>query len=479
MRTLTASRQHTVALLGLLAWVPAAPVCAVGLAPFEPVAGCYIGAYIEMDPVAKDDIATFERLTGKKHASYFRYVGYGQPFPFQWAEKLKAARAMPHIAWEPNSGLDPVQDDQYLRGWAQACAHYEQPIFLRFASEMNGDWEAWSGNPELYVRKWRMVYDVIRRIAPNVIMVWCPFATPKSTIPLYYPGDEYVDWVGINVYSVVWHNGNTSRRAVEDALQHLAFVYGLYADRKPIAVCEYAATHYCEAEHAATTQFAIDKMRQLYESVRTRFPRVKMVNWFSVDTVEEGLAHNDYALTSDPMVLQAYRTLVASDTFLSTVQSPEMVAAGGEPGTMVTSGPGPVALPGAAQVPQPGAVPIVTGPVPVSQVIPRTTVPLALSEEASPAATEIAIVVRGGSPAALYGEVMIEAVLGPALQADRLFLYLDDRLRTATTSAPFSFRWNAATAPPGEHIIRAVAKDADGGSFAEAEASVIVAKPEG
>ena len=85
----------------------------------------------------------------------------------------------------------------------------------------------------------------------------------------------------------------------------------------------------------------------------------------------------------------------------------------------------------------------------------------------------------GGRPAALYGEVTIEAVFGPALQPDRLYLYLDDRLRTATTSAPFSFRWNSATTPPGEHIIRAVAKDADGGTLAEAEASVIVAKPEG
>jgi len=425
-----------------------------GLAPYEPPAGCYIGAYIELDPTVKDDIALFERLTGKKHATYFRYVGYGQPFPFQWAEELRALGAMPHIAWEPNDGLDRVRDDEYLRGWAQACANYQGPIFLRFASEMNGDWEAWSGDPDLYIAKWRMVYDLIHRVAPNVIMVWCPFATPKSTIPLYYPGDQYVDWVGINVYSVVWHNGSTSRRAVDNALQHLAFAYGLYADRKPIAVCEYAATHYCEAEKAATTEFAIGQMRGMYEAIQTRFPRVKMINWFSVDAANEGLAHNDYALTTDPMVLQAYRTLIGSAHFLSAVVDGE--------GRVIAGGPG-------------GG----TGGGPAAGTLPQTSVPLALAEQAVPPADGVAVVVRGGHPGVLHGQVSIEAVFGHQVRPDRVYLYLDGRLRTATTTAPFSFALNADAATPGEHIVRAVGRDEGGGTLAETEAAVFIARPEG
>ncbi|MCX7597690.1 MAG: glycosyl hydrolase, partial [Armatimonadetes bacterium] len=217
------------------------------LGPYEPAYGCYIGAYVELDPTVKGDVDGFERLVGKKHLSYFRYVGYGQPFPFAWVKELKARGQVPHIAWEPNQGLDAVQDDEYLRGWAEAARRADVPIFLRFASEMNGNWQAWSGDPALYVEKWRLVYRVMHQIAPKVIMVWCPFAVPQGSITSYYPGDEYVDWVGVNIYSVKRHDGDPNKIAGQDPRDLLRYVYKLYAPRKPIAICEYAATHYCNA----------------------------------------------------------------------------------------------------------------------------------------------------------------------------------------------------------------------------------------
>ena len=51
------------------------------MAKWEPLTGCYIGAFIEREPTLHGDIALFEALTKKKHASYFTYVGFGQPFP--------------------------------------------------------------------------------------------------------------------------------------------------------------------------------------------------------------------------------------------------------------------------------------------------------------------------------------------------------------------------------------------------------------
>lgn len=475
------------------------------LAPYEPPSGCYVGAYIELDPVVKDDIARFEQLTGKKHASYFRYVGYGQPFPFAWANRLKALGAMPHIAWEPNEGLGKVQDDAYLQGWAQACAYYREPIFLRFASEMNGDWEAWSGDPDRYIAKWRLVCNVMRRVAPNVIMVWCPFATPKSTIPLYYPGDEYVDWVGLNVYSVVVHEGNINKRAVENAVQHLEFIYNLYSSRKPIAVCEYAATHFCQATNGETVDFAVREMRRMYEAIQLRFPRVRMINWFSVDTVEEGLAHNDYSLTTNATVLATYRSLVSSGYFLSKVvgSRPAAVAAVGPavalpgtavaPGAWVTEPPTSPALPPPAASqptlvsppsvpsgPTSGATPLTlpVGPAAPQDLaapeVPVTSVPLALAGQASPPPGAIAIVVHGGEPAALRGQVTVEAVLGSALAPDRVVFELDGRFRAVTSGAPHAFPWNASLSSPGEHRIRATARDALGSTLAEAEAAVVV-----
>ncbi len=92
--------QHVIHLCLLLAVSCFAAPSGVALEKFEPPEGCYLGAYIEQDPVTNGDIAAFEALTGKKHASYFKYVGYGRPFPTEWVEKVKAAGAVPQIAWE-------------------------------------------------------------------------------------------------------------------------------------------------------------------------------------------------------------------------------------------------------------------------------------------------------------------------------------------------------------------------------------------
>ena len=100
------------------------------LAKFEPQQGCYIGAFIERDNTVHGDIEAFEGLTGKKHASYFTYVGYGRPFPAAWVAKVKARHAAPHIAFEPNNGLNEVQDDDYLRDLGTRCRAHRLPHLL-------------------------------------------------------------------------------------------------------------------------------------------------------------------------------------------------------------------------------------------------------------------------------------------------------------------------------------------------------------
>ncbi|MCS7252751.1 MAG: glycosyl hydrolase [Armatimonadota bacterium] len=288
------------------------------LEKLEPPYGCYIGAFIEWDEIARGDIKLFEQLTGKKHASYITYIGYGSPFPVNWVRKVIEANAIPHIAWEPNDGLDEVQDDEYLRSWARQAAQFEFPIILRFASEMNGAWTAYFGNPRKYVAKWRLVAKVMRMEAPNVAMLWAPFCMPRENIDAYYPGDEFVDWVGVNIYSVYCHNGNPNEPAhFEDPVMLLRHVYNTYARRKPIAVAEYAATHYCKGTRRDTTDFALVKMARMYEAIARELPRVKMINWFSMDTIKAGLANNNYCLTSNSYVLAAYRALISSPHFLS------------------------------------------------------------------------------------------------------------------------------------------------------------------
>ena len=422
-------------------------------APYEPARGCYIGAYIELDPVVKDDIAAFERLVGKKHATYFHYVGYGMPFPFRWVQELKAGGYVPHIAWEPNEGLAAVRDDDYLRGWAEAARHADVPIFLRFASEMNGTWQAWSGDPELYIEKWRLVYRVMHEVAPNVVMIWCPFATPRATIPMYYPGDEYVDWVGVNIYSVLRHDGQPNKIGGEDPRDLLRPIYEAYAKRKPIAICEYGATHYCVATKQRATEFAIKSMRKLYEALPTEFPRVKMINWFSVDAATSGLAHNDYALTTDQRVLTTYRQLIADEYFLSNVggRKPEVAMAEAK------------ALPEvkpAAEAQRP-RLPLPEG------------VELAAAQ-LSGTGNQIVIAVLGAPPDAARGRITVHAAVPERLLRGMVTVYLDGRVKLISNSPPFSFAVDADALKPGVHLVRVEVADESEQPVASAQAAFIV-----
>ncbi len=292
-------------------------------AKYEPDNGIYLGAYVLQDITINYSMARFNELTGKKHASFFRYLGYGKPFPVEWVAKVKSVGAVPHIALEPNDGLDEVKDDEYLRTFAREARKSGVPIFLRYASEMNGDWTQYSGKPELYIQKWRLVHRIMEEEAPNVIMVWTVFTFPESTIESFYPGDEYVDWVGVNIYNVVYHNDSIENKAdYEDPLKLLNYVYNTYSYKKPIQISEYGATHYASTDGKYYIDFAKEKITRFYKNLPEKYPRVKSVYYFDVNNLVNappGRKINDYSVTNDPQILNTYASLVKNENYLTDV----------------------------------------------------------------------------------------------------------------------------------------------------------------
>lgn len=295
------------------------------LAKFEPRHGAYIGAFVEYDTnVGHKNVATFNQLMGKQHAIYFTYHEYGNPFPTGWADQVKAAGAAVHLALEPNKGLEIVQDNAYLREFAREAKAFGAPIFLRFASEMNGSWVKWNGNPDLYKQKFQLVSKIMKEEAPNVAMVWVPNSAPVPEITKYYPGDAAVDWVGVNMYNVKFFNGDVNQPADDVSPDDLfKFVYDTYSPKKPLMIGEYGATHFSAAGNMDTTLLSMTKMRLLYEGIQLKYPRVKAINWFSNNTIThahtEARKLNNFSLTENPKVKKAYQDMIKDDYFLSQV----------------------------------------------------------------------------------------------------------------------------------------------------------------
>lgn len=82
-------------------------------------------------------------------------------------------------------------------------------VYLRIAHEMNGDWFAWSvtrDNAEDFKAGWRRYYRIIQEEVKakgrDVRVVFCLNKDPKTKIPVdvFYPGDEYVDMMGVDFY---------------------------------------------------------------------------------------------------------------------------------------------------------------------------------------------------------------------------------------------------------------------------------------
>lgn len=300
----------------------------------EPFVGCYLGAFIDRDDNLHDTFmdenwqlhrtaGEFARIVGKPHGSYFMYLHYGQKFPRVWIQACKDAGAIPQIAWEPTN-LNQVRDDAYLRTFAKACAALDWPIFVRYASEMNGTWTPYHNNPALYRDKFRLVHRVLHQHAPRVATIWCVNNPPLNNVQDYYPGDSNCDWVGVNLYSVPFYENKAERPAFLDSpLALLDPIYKLYARKKPIAICEYGASHMAQLDRTLRNDFAVNKIALMYSGLRCLYPRVKLIDWFDMDMFrhpQPGKTINNHNLTEQPAVTQAYHWFISPSYFLGEFQ---------------------------------------------------------------------------------------------------------------------------------------------------------------
>lgn len=158
------------------------------------------------------------RLIGKAPNNLLFFSNWGTGFPAEQVANTWDRGMTPQIAWEPvipGADVQPKlieiingEHDEYIDTWAAAAAAHEQPIVLRFASEMNGDWYPWSersyGNGAgEFAQVWRHVHGRFEAAgADNVIWLWSVNRVDNQpgSIDNYWPGEEYVDWVGISGY---------------------------------------------------------------------------------------------------------------------------------------------------------------------------------------------------------------------------------------------------------------------------------------
>lgn len=254
-----------------------------------------LGIYKPEIPYSFYRLDSLEKRIDKKFDILSFYLTWGEreedAFPLDMMNEIDKKGSIAMITWEPwltefnknrqNTTLSTYTDlrsiaqgeyDNYIREWAREAVIYGKPFFLRFAHEMNNPQYPWSdaaGNkPKDFISAWRHVHKIFKdEGAKNVIFVW----SPKGTMPdEFYPGGEYVDWIGTGVFNYgsyaegVWH----SFEFIYTPIYRSAVRYD-----KPIMISELG----CSPLGGNQTQWYADALKLLPAS----YPETKAVVFFS------------------------------------------------------------------------------------------------------------------------------------------------------------------------------------------------------
>jgi hypothetical protein len=287
-----------------------------------PSTGALLGAYVDDtgrwvdDATAEAGVTRLESMLGRTLDIDQHYYAWTDRFPTGLEQWDVAGGRIPLISWSGTSLSDILSGryDAMIHERALDVKALGAPVFLRWAWEMNGNWSSDDGShnnapgktdgPERYVAAWRHIHDIFTAAgATNAVWVWSPNA---SDVPAaswnhwtrYYPGDAYVDWVGIDGYN--W--GTTQPWSSWTSLASMIGpIYADYAGRKPIMVAETAS-----AERGGDKAQWLDAVR---DALKTHFRGVAALVYFDENK------ETSWAVDSSADALRSFRALAQDPYF--------------------------------------------------------------------------------------------------------------------------------------------------------------------
>ena len=182
-----------------------------------PKAASYLGVFEKGSPPGTPppygSIEQFSNMARQKPNLVAYYSGWAQPFNVTYATMLHGHGAIPLVQVDPSFAKVPAvaagDYDTYLRSYADSVRDYGHAVVIGFGHEMNGNWYSW-GHPQTsaadFVAAWRHIVTLFREEgAYNVTWLWTVNQMGRDgsqPIHAWWPGANYVSWVGIDGYYV-------------------------------------------------------------------------------------------------------------------------------------------------------------------------------------------------------------------------------------------------------------------------------------
>jgi hypothetical protein len=178
-----------------------------------------LGVYVGNAPA---DVLAFEEWLGKSVDGVLGYTGHASWQDYDgsvgWAAGLW--QELDHtILWSipllpEGASLDEAARGTYNSHYLKAAANLarfrqkDSVLYIRTGWEFNGNWFPWSalGRAQAFIDAWRHFVTRFRSVSDRFRFDWCPNFGDTGMDPAEaYPGDDYVDVIGMDIYDeIIW-----------------------------------------------------------------------------------------------------------------------------------------------------------------------------------------------------------------------------------------------------------------------------------
>jgi cellulose synthase/poly-beta-1,6-N-acetylglucosamine synthase-like glycosyltransferase len=227
-------------------------------------------------------------------------------FPGLLLDSVYRQRSIPMITWEP--WLNTFNDeaildkhvfqlieegyfDGYITLFAEKLKSLDRPVFMRFAHEFDNPFYPWyvaGDSATLQFKKaWIHTYEIFKKIeANNVIWVWNPWK--PENVASFYPGREYLDWIGVNILNYGSLNDDSQWHDFDSLYYHFHQEF-INLPSTPVMISEFGTLH----GEGNQNEWITDA----FTSIENNYEEIKSVIYFNskVDNNwPNGLQRNGY-----------------------------------------------------------------------------------------------------------------------------------------------------------------------------------------
>ncbi len=274
----------------------------------------YLGIFHPYRDTGLSDLSEIEYIENADNVNFniiSFYMGWEdeniENFPHDLMKGIYSKGSIPMITWEPwASSLSQSVDnadlmaekkmlkniaegvfDDYLKEFIQILKIYDQPVFLRFAHEFDNPQYPWSqaGNntPEEFIRAWKHIHEIVNTENANkIVFVWNPWST--SGMEQYYPGDDYVDWIGITLLNYGAFNPEGKPLSFDQLYEPIHRELRNFT-RKPVMLAEFGSID----QENSQEEWTKDAMH----SINSHYPLISSIVMFN-SAFDKNIPENDW-----------------------------------------------------------------------------------------------------------------------------------------------------------------------------------------